>query len=99
MRPAERDKYRIPTEAVVVGSIIRFSEEKRPALMIEMAFLLAARHPGTRFLFFGGGPLLEEMRALVKSRGLDQVILLPGLTQNAWHPLSAMDIFVPHLPH
>ena len=78
----------------VVGSILRFSEEKRPALMISTAKALLARRPGTKFLFFGQGLLLEEARRSVAAAGLDDTIKLPGLTRDAWAAIAAMDAFL-----
>ena len=78
----------------VVGSILRFSEEKRPELMIETAKALLARRPGTKFVFFGEGILLEDTRRLVDAAGLEESIKLPGLTRDAWDALAAMDAFL-----
>ncbi len=47
-----------------------------------------------RFLLFGEDFLLNASRAFVESSDLSNVIKLPGLTDNAWAVLSAMDIFV-----
>ena len=78
----------------VVGSILRFSEEKRPGLMIETARALLTRRPGTKFVFFGQGVLLEDVRRLVAAAGLEDVIKLPGLTRDAWGAIAAMDAFL-----
>jgi glycosyltransferase involved in cell wall biosynthesis len=98
LAPSARDEVRaelgVPADAFVVGSITRFSEEKRPQLFIDMARVLAASHPRLRFVVFGNGVKLEEMRAYVASAGLGGVVRLPGLTDNAWRSLAAMDVFV-----
>lgn len=89
-----RERYAIPDGAQIVGSILRFSEEKRPQLLIDMARELYAVEPSVRFLFFGGGVMLEEMRDYVASFGLEDVIRLPGVTTASWEVLAAMDLFV-----
>jgi glycosyltransferase involved in cell wall biosynthesis len=94
LRVAERRKHGIPPGAPVVGSIIRFSEEKQPLLLLSVAEQLVARHPGVRILLFGDGPLLAEARSYVTSRRLSDAIKLPGITQDAWASLAAMDVFV-----
>ena len=78
----------------VVGSILRFSEEKRPELMVETARSLLARRPGTKFVFFGQGVLLEDIRRRVTAAGLDDIVKLPGLTRDAWGAIAAMDAFL-----
>lgn len=89
-----RRTFDIPDGAIVVGSILRFSEEKRPDFWLEMAKNIHATHPRTRFIVFGNGPMLEPCRAYVKANQLERIIQLPGVTRDAWAGLSAMDIFV-----
>ena len=89
-----RRRYGIAENAFVVGSILRFSEEKRPQLLIDMARQLYADDASVRFLFFGGGVMLEEMRAHISSLNLQNVIYLPGVTDATWEALAAMDLFV-----
>ena len=84
----------LPPAAQVVGSVIRFSEEKRPHVLIDMAERVARACPQTRFVFFGGGVMLEEIRNVVAKRGLSDKILLAGQTKNAWAACSIMDVFV-----
>jgi glycosyltransferase involved in cell wall biosynthesis len=93
-RIAERRKHKVPAKAFVIGSIIRFSEEKRPKLLIDMARLLLQKHPDLKFLIFGAGPMIEEMRTYVESFQLADAIKLPGFTKDAWRSLAAMDVFV-----
>jgi glycosyltransferase involved in cell wall biosynthesis len=93
-RQSVRDELGIPADAPVIGSIIRFGEEKRPALMLDIAEAVHRTHPNARFVVFGAGPLLEQCRARVSAAGLTDVIKLPGLTSNAFVALAAMDVFV-----
>jgi glycosyltransferase involved in cell wall biosynthesis len=93
VRARVRREHGIAEDARVVGSILRFSAEKRPRLLVDMAAAMLARDPGLRFMFFGGGVLLEATRAYVEQLGLGHAILLPGLTSAAWDALSAMDLF------
>ncbi|HEX7894381.1 MAG TPA: glycosyltransferase [Terriglobales bacterium] len=93
-RKSVRDKFGVPQNAPLVGSILRFSEEKRPKLAIDMAIAINRQNPEVRFLFCGGGVQLEEMRAYVASHHLQEVIRLPGLVTESWDVLAAMDCFV-----
>lgn len=92
-RKEMREAFGIGEDQSVVGSILRFSEEKRPQLLIDMAAEMHARAPNTRFLFFGGGVMLDAMRAYVVSRNLADVVHLPGLAERSWDALAAMDLF------
>ena len=93
-RSQVRSAHDIPLKSLVIGCITRFSEEKQPQLFLEMARVLYERHRQLRFLVFGVGPMLEEMRARVKADGLSGIVQLPGVTSDAWAALAAMDIFV-----
>lgn len=93
-RAATRDALSIPHEAVVVGSVSRFSEEKRPMLWLEMAKLLHRTNPQLCFVIYGGGVLLPACRAAAEAEGLAGVVQMPGETSEAWAALSAMDVFV-----
>lgn len=90
---AERRRHGVSEGAVVVGSVLRFAEEKRPRLLVDMARVIHLQDASIRFLFFGTGPLLDEIRAYIASHNLSDVIKLPGLTQDVWSALAAMDVF------
>jgi glycosyltransferase involved in cell wall biosynthesis len=93
-RRDERQRLGISPERFVIGSIIRFSEEKRPKLLIDTARRLLDRRPDLRFVFFGEGPMLKDMHDCVHKCGLSETIRLPGYTRDAWRSLAAMDLFV-----
>jgi glycosyltransferase involved in cell wall biosynthesis len=95
---ADRLKLRadlaIPESAPVVGSIIRFTEEKRPRLLIESLIGVLERHRTAHGLVFGQGPLHQSALQAVRAAGLEARLHLPGYTRESWHAMSAMDILV-----
>ena len=93
-RQEMRARYAIPADAVVIGTISRFTEEKQPSLFIETAIMLARRFPQARFIAFGEGPERVPLRDRVVEHGLADVILLPGLTPSPWPALAGMDVFM-----
>jgi glycosyltransferase involved in cell wall biosynthesis len=88
-----RAEFGIGEDALVVGSILRFSEEKRPRLLVDMAARILETETQVRFLFFGDGELLGAMGKYVEQLGLTHAIRLPGLTKAVWDVLAAMDLF------
>lgn len=78
----------------VVGTIMRFNQEKRPLLWIQTAKRIAEQHPGTRFLMAGEGPMLTQARNECKRLGLEQIIFLPGAVRPVQIALEAMDVFL-----
>ncbi len=89
-----RGAHGIDAGAKVVGSILRFSEEKRPRLLIEMARSISARAPHVRFMFFGDGPLLHGEREYVEREQLSGIVKLPGYVNPTADALAAFDMFV-----
>ena len=63
-------------------------------MLIDTAEALLARRPDIKFLFFGSGILLDDMRKRVVEAGLESAIKLPGLTRDAWAATAAMDAFL-----
>ena len=87
-----RASLAIPEDAPVVGSIIRFSEEKRPGLLIDCLVDVLRRHRTGHGLVFGQGPLHQSACRAVRSAGLESRLHLPGYTRDSWLALSAMDV-------
>jgi glycosyltransferase involved in cell wall biosynthesis len=89
-----RARLGIVPETPLVGSVMRFSEEKRPLLWIEVAARVLERRPDIMFLMVGDGPLWEEARRLAKAHGLENRILLPGYEKQAAVAIAAMDVLL-----
>jgi len=93
-RDTIREEIGIPKDGIVVGTIIRFGEEKRPQLWLEMAAAVHSAHPQVHFVLFGDGNLMNSCKTYVEANDLSAIVKMPGLTKDAWAALSAMDIFV-----
>lgn len=95
--PQLRSEYRrqvgIPSNVPVLGVIMRFSEEKRPLLWIEIARKVAQKVPETHFLMVGNGPMREQIEE-VGNTVLPEKIHFPGQEQNAFLAMASMDIFM-----
>lgn len=91
---AYRANLGIPEDGLLVGSVFRLYEEKRPLLWVEMAVQVGERFPNAHFVIFGTGPLEAQARNLAKRRGLGDRLHLPGTTTDPHLAMSAMDVFV-----
>lgn len=89
-----RQALDIPADAPVLGTIMRFSEEKQPFLWIDAAVEVLDRVPTAYCVAFGSGVQLEEARTAISRRGLGKRIKLPGLIKEPWSALALMDVFV-----
>jgi len=91
---AARRAFGVPDGAPLVGTLLRFSEEKRPLLFVRTAAALARTRPDVWFLMLGDGPLREAARALGASLGLGDRLLLPGPVREPAPALAGLDVFV-----
>jgi glycosyltransferase involved in cell wall biosynthesis len=91
---AERRRVGVPDEALLVGSMFRFSPEKRPLLWLDTAAAILARRTDVIFALYGAGPMRAEIGARVAALGLEQRVILPGLSGNPLAALGAMDVFL-----
>lgn len=88
-----RSRLGIAPGAFLVGGVLRFDEEKRPLLWIEVAAQIAARR-GCHFVLFGQGVLQPEIEKSIREKGLDSRITLAGVTDSPLTAMSAMDVFL-----
>lgn len=93
-RAEYRKKLGIPLEADLVGTVIRFSEEKRPLLWAQAAAEVAQRRPETWFLMLGDGPDRAAIDRFVRKNGLSDRFLMPGREVNIPAAMAAMDVFL-----
>jgi glycosyltransferase involved in cell wall biosynthesis len=81
-------------EDFVVGSVMRFDENKRPMLWIDSAAAIAVKHPRARFIMVGAGPLRDVAIERVHSLGLGERFTFTGATPDVGFWLSKMDVFL-----
>jgi glycosyltransferase involved in cell wall biosynthesis len=79
----------VPEGTFVVVSVARLERYKGHHLVIEAVAELAKRRPVQLFLV-GQGPYEDELRSLVKQRGLDDVVTFTHFAQNRRGELAAL---------
>ena len=73
-----RDGIGVPTNALLIGFIGRFSVQKRPSVFLEVAKSLTERLEHVYFYMTGGGELLEESKRIAEKLGIaERVKLVP----------------------
>jgi glycosyltransferase involved in cell wall biosynthesis/tetratricopeptide (TPR) repeat protein len=89
---AHRARLMLPDDAKVVGSLFRFSREKRPLLWLEAAAVVARRCPAAQFLVLGDGPMRDDMASAARALGIADRLHMPGLARDVapWYDL--MDV-------
>lgn len=91
---ALRAEYGIIPGDFVVGGVFRFEEVKRPQLWVEVAAILAARVPRSRFLMVGDGPLRATVESLVAQFQLEDRFILPGRQIDVANWYALMSVYL-----
>ncbi|MFO7573148.1 MAG: glycosyltransferase family 4 protein [Gaiellaceae bacterium] len=68
----------LPDDAPVLLVVGRLVRQKGVDLAIEALVRVRARHPDTRLVVLGEGPLRDELVALARALGVDSAVHLPG---------------------
>ncbi len=79
---------------VVIGHMGRFTEPKNHRFLIEIFAELYRRNPRYKLLLVGDGELRHSTEEEIRRRGLERVVTLAGLRQDAARMMMAMDFFV-----
>ena len=94
-RPREdvRCELGIPSEAPVVGTVTRLSEQKAPLDFVAAAGEVAGQRSDVHFVVVGDGPLRDEVEAEIAARNLEGTIRLTGLRRDVPDLMHSFDIF------
>lgn len=93
VRDVMRDKYQLPSDALVFGSVGRLSEAKNPLFQIDVLYEL--KKQGLPFFLFliGDGPLKDEIEKYASEKGVSNNLILPGGTNSPELFLQLLDVF------
>lgn len=89
-----RDKFGIPADVPLVGTVARLTKDKAPFDFVEAAALVHARHPTAHFIWIGDGPLDDQLRKKIEVLKLENIFHMAGHQTNVHEYLRAMDCFV-----
>lgn len=90
-----RSKLGIDNGAYVVGHVGRFVDQKNHYFLIEIFEQLKNLKKDSHLLLVGVGPLLDEIKELVKKKGLHDCVSFAGVRKDVPQLMKgAMDIFV-----
>ena len=95
---ALRAQYQIPSEAQIVGTVVRFEPEKGLSYLIEAMPQIKAACPNTYFLMVGDGSLRAELENQASQLGLTEYVRFVGFQSDPRPYLNLMDAFVLPVP-
>ena len=93
-RQARRNLLGLGPDESVIGTAIRFVDLKQPLLWIEAAAKVLSRLPRCKFIMLGDGELHGAAQDYIRSMNLTEFFILPGLVNDVYEYLAAMDMFV-----
>jgi len=84
----------IPSDAPVVGTVIRLAAQKHPEAIIDVAKKVVSRVPDVKFVIVGDGPLHSFMLTLIKENKLTDNFIMLGSRKDVAEILPAFDTFL-----
>lgn len=89
-----REKYNIPADAIVIGNIAVFREQKNLPVWLKAFKIIVEQNSNVYGVLVGAGPEEENIKSLAKEYGLESRLVFPGLQTDTVSFFSAMDIFM-----
>jgi glycosyltransferase involved in cell wall biosynthesis len=89
-----REQFNIPLNAVVLGNIAVFREQKNLPNWVRAFAKIIEEHQNVYGILVGAGPTEEEVRKLITENGLSNRIIMPGLQTDTIPYFSAIDIYM-----
>ena len=93
-REAMRTALGVESDQILVGTIACFKPQKAPLDFVRAAAAAHARCDRLRFVMAGDGELREDVAALVRELGLQEIIRPLGWRRDVVDLLHAMDVFL-----
>jgi glycosyltransferase involved in cell wall biosynthesis len=92
--PEIRRSLGISADAVVIGSVTRFSPAKGPLDMVDVFARVHQKNPDVWFVIVGDGPLRKNVEQKIRAAGIAGRTVLTGLRRDIPELMTALDIFV-----
>jgi glycosyltransferase involved in cell wall biosynthesis len=90
-----REEFSMPSQAPIVGTVTRLSEERKGgAYFVEMAATIARDQPHVRFLLVGDGDLQPRLERQAHDLGVADKLIFAGRRRDVPRLLAAMTVFV-----
>jgi glycosyltransferase involved in cell wall biosynthesis len=90
----ERAKYGIPNDALVLGSVMRLTEEKQPLLWAKVVVEISRQLPDIHFVLVGDGPLKNDVLQYVSNARIKSRVHVLGHIRDIPSVLHCLDLFL-----
>lgn len=89
-----RKQLGIPTDAKVIGTVIRLSPQKAPLDFINAAAAIASQINNVYFVIVGDGPLRDQVLRTAKDLNIKDQLIMTGLRRDIPELMNSFDLFV-----
>ena len=89
-----RERFGIPQDAPLFGSVGRLAEAKNPLFQIRTFAEILRLEPSAYYLLVGDGDMRPQVEALVREHGLEDRVVMPGYLPDPAPVYSALDCFL-----
>lgn len=89
-----RQEFGLEGDGPVAGMVAQLIPRKGHRYLLEAVPAVLGRHPDTRFVLFGRGPLDTELRAACTRQGLDGAVTFAGFREDLERVLPCLDLVV-----
>lgn len=93
-REEARKQFNIPEDTFVFGNIARLVKVKDQHSLIQALHLIKPQCPQAKLILMGDGDLEAELKAQVKSLGLENDVIFAGFVPDAFQYIPLFDAFV-----
>ena len=94
VRKQMRDALGIQDNALVVGHVGQFREQKNHAFLLDIFQKVQEAAPESFLLLIGDGDLRPQIEKSINEKGLQSSVILAGSRNDVWSYYQAMDVFV-----
>lgn len=87
-----REDFNIEKDAFIIGMVGRISTQKAPDAFIEMASRVVKEIPKAFFIIVGDGEERTEIEELIKTKNLQDRVLITGWVKNSLEYINLFDV-------
>lgn len=93
-RNSLREKYNVPEDAVVIGTVGRLASIKNQSFLLDIFSCILKKKSNAYLIIVGDGELMEVLRNKAKKLQIDTNVIFTGASLQAEKYYSMMDVFV-----
>jgi glycosyltransferase involved in cell wall biosynthesis len=88
------NEFDLRNDNIIIGTLAQFIQRKGHRYIIDAAPEILKKFPECRFLFFGQGPLKNELQELCRKSGLEKFIMFPGFRTDMERVIPCLDMLL-----